>query len=72
MFLKIGFVLYRFNVYFVCACACFMCICLKTAIWLFLAFLRQGLAFFGEDRLASLLCSLARFRLANRGARQPV
>jgi len=32
----------------------------------------NGLAFFGEDRLASLLCSLARFDLANRGARQPV
>jgi len=49
-----------------------MCICLKTAIWLFLAFLGQGLAFFGEDRLASLLCSLARFDLANRDVRQPV
>ena len=24
-----------FNAYFVCGCACFMCICLKTAIWLF-------------------------------------
>jgi len=30
------------------------------------------LAFFGEDRLATLLCSLARFDLANRGVRQPV
>ena len=28
--------------------------------------------FFGEDRLARLLCSLTRFDLANRGARQPV
>ena len=28
--------------------------------------------FFGEDRLATLLCSLARFDLANRGVRQPV
>ena len=28
--------------------------------------------FFGEDRLAILLCSLARFDLANRGVRQPV
>jgi len=37
-----------------------------------LAYLGQGLAFFGEDRLASLLCSLARFNLANRSARQPV
>jgi len=27
-----------FNVYFVCGCACFMCICPKNAIWLFLAF----------------------------------
>ena len=32
----------------------------------------QGLAFFGEDMLASLLCSLARFGIANRGARQPI
>jgi len=24
-----------FNVYFACGCACFMCICLKTVIWLF-------------------------------------
>jgi len=30
------------------------------------------LSFFGEDRLATLLCSLARFDLANRGVRQPV
>jgi len=28
-----------------------LCICLKTASWLFWG---QGLAFFGEDRLASL------------------
>jgi len=28
--------------------------------------------FFGEDRLETLLCSLARFDLANRGVRQPV
>jgi len=39
-----------FNVYFVFGYACFMCICLKTAIWLFLG---QGLAFFDEDRLAT-------------------
>jgi len=38
----------------------------------FLAFLGQGLAFFGEDRLATLLCSSIRFDLANRGVRQPV
>jgi len=39
----------------------------------YLAFLlEQGLAFFGEDRLATLLCSLARFYLANRVVRQPV
>jgi len=49
-----------------------LCVCLKTAIWSFLAFLVQSLAFFGEDRLATLLCSLARFDLANRGVRQPV
>jgi len=35
-------------------------------------FLGQGMAFFGEDRLATLLCSLARFDLANWGMRQPV
>jgi len=44
-----------FNVYFVFDYACFMRICLKTAIWLFLAFLGQGLAFFGENRLATLV-----------------
>jgi len=38
----------------------------------YLAFLAQGPAFFGEDRLASLLCSLARYDLANRDVRQPV
>jgi len=38
----------------------------------YLALLGQGLAFFGEGRLATLLCSLARFDLANRGVRQPV
>jgi len=37
----------------------------------YLAFLGRGLAFFGEDRLATLLCRLARFDLANRGVRQP-
>jgi len=47
-------------------------ICLKTAISIFLALLGAGLSFFGEDRLATLLCSLARFDLANRGVRQPV
>ena len=61
-----------FNIYFVCSCACFMCIRLKIAIWLFRAFLEQGLAFFGEDRLASLLCNSARFDLANRDVSQPV
>jgi len=35
-------------------------------------FLGQGLTFFGEDRLATLFCSLARFDLANRGVRQSV
>jgi len=53
------------NVYFVRGCACFMCICLKTAILAFLSF-------FGEDRLATLLFSSARFDLASRGVRQPV
>jgi len=31
----ISMFLTSFNVYFVCGCACFICICLKTAIWLF-------------------------------------
>ena len=39
------------NVYFVFGYACFMCICLKTAIWLFFA-TRSGV--FGEDMLATL------------------
>jgi len=38
----------------------------------YLTFLGQGLAFFGEDSLATLLCSTTRFDLANRGVRQPV
>jgi len=38
----------------------------------FCFFLGQGLDFFDEDRLVTLLCSLARFDLANRGVRQPV
>ena len=37
-----------------------------------LAFLGQSLAFSVEDRLAILLCSLARFHLASRGVRQSV
>jgi len=64
----ISMILTSFNVYFVCGCACFMCIWSK----LLSVFLRQGLAFFGEDRLATLLCCLARFDLANRDVRQPV
>jgi len=39
------------NVCFVFGYAYFMRYCLKTAIWLFLG---QDLAFFGEDRLATL------------------
>ena len=76
MLLKIVFVLYRCVwralMCMLCGCACFVCVCLKIAIWVFLAFLGQGLDFFGEDRLATLLCSLAWFDLANRGVRQPV
>jgi len=40
-----------FNVYFVFGYACFMSMCLKSAVWLFWW---QGLAF-GEDRLATLI-----------------
>jgi len=61
----ISMFLTNFNVYFVFGYAYFMCICLKTAIWLFLG---QGLTFFGEDRLATLsvrvraaVCSLVFF-----------
>ena len=32
----ISMVLTSFNVYFVCGCPCFMCICLKSVTWLFL------------------------------------
>jgi len=45
----------KFNVYFVFGYAYFMRLCLKTAIWSFLAFLGQGLGIFGEHRLATLL-----------------
>ena len=44
-----------FNIYFVFEYACFTWICLKTGIWLFLAFLGQFLFFFGENRLATML-----------------
>jgi len=40
-----------FNVYFVFDHVCFMYICLKTAIWLFL---EQSLTFSDEDRLSTL------------------
>jgi len=43
-----------FNIYFVFGYACSMCICLMTAIWLFLG---QGLDFFSEDRLSTLTWS---------------
>jgi len=39
-----------FNVYFVFGYGYIMCICHKTAIWVFFLF-----AFFGENRLATLL-----------------
>jgi len=50
----ISMFLTSFNVYSVFGYAYFMCICLKTAIWPFLAFLGQGLAFSDEDKLATL------------------
>ena len=49
-----------------------LCVYVSNCYLAFLAFLGQGLAFFGENRLATLLCNLARFDLANRGVRQPV
>jgi len=57
----ISIFLTSFYVYFVCGCACFCVYASK---------LLSG--FFDEDRLAALLCSLARFDLANRSMRQPV
>jgi len=41
---------------------------------MFYVFMPQNcyLAFFGKDRLATLLCCFGRFDLANRGMRQPV
>jgi len=48
----ISLFLTSFNVYFAFAYACFMCICPKTPLWLFLG---QGLDFFGENRLATLV-----------------
>jgi len=55
----ISMFLTSFNVYFMFGYACIMCICRKTAIWLFLAFLGHGLTFFGENRLATLPASAA-------------
>jgi len=49
-----------------------LCVIASNCYLAFQDFLGQGLASFGEDRLATLLCSLARFDLANRGMRQPV
>jgi len=42
----ISMFLTSFNVYFVFGYACFMCICLKTAIWLLLAFFGTRSVFF--------------------------
>jgi len=47
----ISMFLTSFNVYFVFGYACFMCICLKITIRVFLG---QGLPVYGEDRLAAL------------------
>ena len=69
MLLKIGLVLYRCFSRVLMSLFCVVVHMLQNC---YLAFLGQGLAFFGEDRLATLLCSLARFDLANRGVRQPV
>ena len=51
----ISMFLASFNVYFVFGIACFMCICLKTAIWLFLPFWVTSSGFFGEHRLITLV-----------------
>ena len=50
----ISMFLMSFNVYFVFGYACIMCICRKTAIWLCLG---HDLAFFGENRLGTLVSS---------------
>jgi len=57
-----------FNVYFVWLCMFYVYMPQNC----YLAFLGQGPAFFREDRLATLLCSLARFDLANRGVHQAI
>jgi len=59
----ISMFLTSFNVYFVCGFACFACIgCVSK---LLSGFFGTRYGFFGEDRLATLLCSSARFDLAN-------
>ena len=63
----ISMFLTSFNVYFVCGCACFMIYASK----LLSGFFGTRSAYFGEDRLATLLCGLARFDLPNRSGRQP-
>jgi len=66
----ISMFLTSFNVYFVYGCACFMCICLKTAICFFLAFVWGKVWLFwwrpvGNPVVgnpAAHLCSTARIR----------
>jgi len=42
-----------YNIYFVFGYACFMCICLRTAIWFILTFFETRSDFFGEpDRVS--------------------
>jgi len=45
----------NFNNYFVFDYACFMRICLKTGIWLFLAFFGTRSGFLGENGWATML-----------------
>ena len=73
MLLKIGLVLYQcfWRVLMSILCVVVHVLCAYASKLLF-GFLGPGLSFFGEDRLATLLCSLTRFDLANRGVRQPV
>ena len=73
MLLKIGLVLYRcfWRVLMSILCVVVHVLCVYASK-LISGFFGTRSGFFGEDRLETLLCSLASFDLANRGVRQPV
>ena len=73
MLLKIELVLYRcfWQVLMTILCAVVHALCIYASK-LLSGFFGTRSGFFGEGRLVTLLCSLARFDLAYRGVRQPV